>query len=178
MITINQQREENFQEYLRLLQDPNYVEVTFDYESGGVSAIHREHKFDSRVGPFGIKKGEYEKNAVTILRNRGHLITLESELAPNGVKTPDGWIDGLIMDIKSTDNNGKWAIKKKFHNAAKQGSECVILYFHKKELYSKERIDDGWDKFLEDIDSQRYFNTIKKVVCIVEDKEIEWIVPK
>ena len=70
-----------------------------------------------RIGAFGIRKGDYEIIAVTILRNRGHLITLESELAPNGVKTPDGWIDGLIMDIKATDYRGKWAIKKKFHNA-------------------------------------------------------------
>ena len=30
MILSDQQREENFQEYLRLRQDPNYYDVTFD----------------------------------------------------------------------------------------------------------------------------------------------------
>ena len=59
MIVSDEQREENFQEYLRLLHDPNYVDVTFDQESGGVSAVHREHKFDSDIGAFGIRKGDY-----------------------------------------------------------------------------------------------------------------------
>ena len=44
MINCDEQREENFQEYLRLLSDPNYVDVCFDEQSGGVSAVHREHK--------------------------------------------------------------------------------------------------------------------------------------
>lgn len=173
MIVSDQQREENYQEYLRLLKDPNYYDVTFDEKSGGVSAVHCEHKFDSEVGVFGISMGEYEKLAIDSLRKRGHCITLESELAPNGVKTPDGRIDGLIMEIKATEKNGKWAIKDKLHRAAKQGAECVILYFHKKELFSSERIDDGWSKFLADKDSLQYVNTIKHIVCVVEDTIID-----
>jgi hypothetical protein len=173
MIVSDQQREENYQEYQRLLKDSNYYDVSFDEQSGGVSAIHREHKFDSEVGAFGIKVGEYEKIVVNALRKRGHYITLESELAPNGVKTPDGQIDGLIMEIKATEKNGKWAIKDKLHHAAKQGAECVILYFHKKELFSSERIDDGWSKFVTDKDSLQYVNTIKRIVCVVEETIVE-----
>ena len=174
MIVSDEQREENFQEYLRLLHDPNYVDVTFDQESGGVSAVHREHKFDALMGSFGIKKGDYERIVVGVLRKRGHAIILESELAPNGVKTPDGQMDGMIMDIKATEKSGKWSIKKKIHNAAKQGSECVILFFPKKELYSPERINDGWNKFLADKDSQPYIEIVKQIVCIAEDNVIEW----
>ena len=173
MIISDQQREENFQEYQRLLKDPNYYDVSFDEQSGGVSAIHREHKFDSEVGEFGIKVGQYEKIVVNALRKRGHYITLESELAPNGVKTPDGQIDGLIMEIKATEKNGKWAIKDKLHHAAKQGAECVILYFHKKELFSFERIEDGWNEFVTDKDSLQYVNTIKRIVCVVEETIVE-----
>jgi hypothetical protein len=94
MITIDQQREENFQEYLRLLQDPNYVEVTFDYESGGVSAIHREHKFDKQYGPFGYARGQYERDVVDLLRNRGYYIILlpEESMIPNK-KSCDAIID-------------------------------------------------------------------------------------
>ncbi len=44
MIVSDQQRDENFQEYLRLLNDPNYYDVTFDEKSGGVSAIHKDHQ--------------------------------------------------------------------------------------------------------------------------------------
>ena len=53
MIVSDQQREENFQEYLRLLNNPDYVDVTFDEQSGGVSAIHRNHRFDKQMGPDG-----------------------------------------------------------------------------------------------------------------------------
>ena len=56
MIVSDQQRDENFQEYLRLLNDSNYYDVTFDEKSGGVSAIHKDHQFDKKIGPFGIKR--------------------------------------------------------------------------------------------------------------------------
>ena len=178
MIISDQQREENFQEYLRLSKDPNYYDVTFDEQSGGISAIHKDHRFDSEIGAFGIKIGQYERLAVDVLRRRGHSVILESELAPNGVKTPDGSLDGVVMDIKAIERNGKWAVKDKLHGAVKQGVEHVVLYFHKKELFSLERIEDGWDKFLEDKDSQRYINTINKIYCIIENETLEWKPPK
>ncbi len=174
MIVSEQQREENFQEYLRLLHDPYYYDVCFDEQSGGVSAIHLNHKFDTVIGAFGLKKGDYEKNTLYALRRRGHVVTLESELAPNGVKTPDGLIDGMVMDIKATEKDGKWSVKKKIHSAAKQGAECIILYFHEKRLFSLERINDGWKKFLVDKDSQPYVAIIKRVICVVEDKAFDW----
>ena len=178
MIVSDEQREENFQEYLRLLHDPNYVDVTFDQESGGVSAVHREHKFDSDIGAFGIRKGDYERNSLDILRKRGHSIILESEVAPDGVKTPDGYLDGVLMEIKAVEGKGKWAIKDKYHDATKQGVETLVLYFHQKNLFSIERIDDGWKKYLDDIDSQRYMKTIKHVICINESQVLEWKIPK
>lgn len=177
MILSDQQKEENFQEYLRLRQDPNYYDVTFDDKSGGVSAIHREHRFDSSMGLYGIKKGDYERLVVKALVKRGHVVRLESELAPEGVKSPDGSLDGTIMDIKTVERNGKWAIKDKIHIATKQGVECIVFYFHKASLFSFERLEDGWAKFLNDIDSQRYPNTIKQVLCVVVDEVIEWDIP-
>ena len=174
MIIIDQQWEENFQEYLQLLQDPSYDDVIFDDHTGGVSAIHKNHRFNNKTGAFGIKQGEYEKLTVECLRKRGHVIRLESEMAPIGVKTPDGTLDGIVMDIKAIEGHGKWAIKDKFHDAKKQGVECVILYFHKKELYSLERVEDGWNKYLNDYSSQKYTTAIKQVLCIVENNIIEY----
>lgn len=178
MIVSDQQREENFEEYLRLLKDPDYVDVCFDQETGGISAIHRHHKFDNEKGPFGVSAGDYERITVNLLRKRGHSIILESEMAPQGVKTPDGRIDSHIMDIKATNSIGKWSIKRKLHQAAKQGAECIILYFHKKELFSQERIEDGWIRFQEDGDSQQYVDVIKHIICVVENEEIEWMKPR
>ena len=73
---------------------------------------------------------------------------------------------------------GKWSIKDKFYDSIKKNVECVILYFHRKELYSVERLDDGWVKFINDKDSQRYRMTIKRVLCVVEQQVFEWRVPK
>lgn len=178
MIISDQQREENFQEYLRLSKDPNYYDVTFDEQSGGISAIHKDHRFDSEIGTFGIKIGQYERLAVDVLRKRGHSVILESELAPNGVKTPDGSLDGVVMDIKAIERNGRWAVKDKLHGAVKQGVEQVVLYFHKKELFSLERIENGWDKFLRDESSQKYPQRINRIICVVEKDLYEWNVPK
>ena len=61
MIVSDQQREENFQEYLRLLNNPDYVDVTFDEQSGGVSAIHRNHRFDKQMGPDGQSGRNWER---------------------------------------------------------------------------------------------------------------------
>ena len=174
MIISDQQWEENFLEYLQLQQDPDYYDVLFDDHSGGVSAIHKKHRFNNKTGAFGIKQGEYEKRVVECFRKRGHIIRLESEMAPIGVKTPDGTLDGVTMDIKAIEGNGKWAVKDKFHDATKQGVECVILYFHKKELFSLERIEDGWNKFQNDYSSMKYTAAIKQVLCIVEDNLIEY----
>ncbi len=79
--------EENYEEYLRLLQDGKYYEVVYDEESGGVSAIHQEHRFDKQPGPFGVRRGVYELMAIDALRKEGHVVVLESERAPDGVKT-------------------------------------------------------------------------------------------
>ena len=43
-------REENYNEFLRLRRNNDYIDVTIDEESGGVSAVHRFHKFDKQKG--------------------------------------------------------------------------------------------------------------------------------
>ena len=149
MIISDQQREENFQEYLRLLQDPNYTDVTFDEKSGGVSAVHLDHQFDKSIGPFGYKRGEYELNSVAILRRRGHYIVLESELSSGAVvcKNFDGYLDGSRVEIKTVESDGRWAVMTKIIKAKKQGAQMIILYFPQRELYSLRRVTQG----LEDI---------------------------
>lgn len=147
MIVSDQQRDESFQEYLRLLKNPDYVDVTFDEQSGGVSAIHRCHKFDKQMGPFGCRRGDYEKRVVDLLRKNGHIVILESERSHDSVKNHDGLLNYLPMDIKTVESYGKWSISSKLREAEKQGAEVVVLYFPKYELYSKSRVLDGIGKY-------------------------------
>ncbi len=145
MIACNQQREENFQEYLRLLHDPNYQEVIFDDNSGGVSAIHKEHCFDKQIGPFGYKRGQYEVDVATILRRSGHSILLESEY-PKGrkIKNCDALIDGFLSEIKTVESNGRWSIRTKVHSAIMKGADLLVLYYPNSKFFSEDKILEGW----------------------------------
>lgn len=139
----DQRLEENYQEYLRLCANPDYGEVILDELSGGVSAIHRFHKFDKQVGPFGIRRGDYERMALEVLRRYGHRIVLESEMGSPGIKMCDGLLDDTPMEIKAIEGTGTWTISTKLLEAEKQHAQCVVLFFPKEELYSGIRIMEG-----------------------------------
>ena len=119
-MVFNDLKEENYQEYLRLQGDNDYVEVVFDEQSGGVSAIHRGHKFDKQIGPFGCRRGDYEISVTKVLRNNGFRVLLESERSRENVKNNDGLLNDLPMDIKSIESNGIWSIATKLREAEKQ----------------------------------------------------------
>ena len=135
-------REENYDEYLRLSQNEDYVDVTFDEESGGVSAVHRLHKFDKQMGAYGMRRGEYEIVVARVLRKSGHSVILESELS-SGQKKCDGLLDDTSMEIKAVEGNGTWTISSALRAAHKQRAKCVVLFFPKQELYSENRISEG-----------------------------------
>lgn len=144
------QLEENYNEYLRLLQDDDYLEVTRDEESGGVSAVHKLHKFAKKKGPSGMRQGDYERTVLDVLRKRGHRVILGAETNHPGVKSFDGFLDDDPMEIKAIEGLGIWAISTKLRYANKQRARRVVLYFPCRELFTEERILDGIGKYLAD----------------------------
>ena len=172
MIISEQQREENFQEYKRLLNDSNYYDVSFDEQSGGVSAIHKEHQFDKNTGPFGYKRGLYENESVRVLMRNGYSIILGPELSSGAevCKTFDGYLDGLPVEIKAIESNGRWAIRTKIEKADKQGALIIILFFPKNELFSETRVIQGW---VDCITSGHLINNDIQILCIVGDRIIK-----
>lgn len=172
MIISDQQREENYQEYLRLLKDPNYYDVIFDEQSGGVSAIHKDHQFDKSAGPFGYKRGFYEVESVRILMHHSHIIVLGPELSSGAkvYKSFDGYLDGIPAEIKAIESNGRWAIRTKIEKADKQGALIVILFFPKNEFFSESRVLQGWKDC---ITSGHLINNDIQILCIVGSRLIE-----
>ena len=169
MWRLDLRRDENYSEYLRLLQNDDYYDVTYDEVSGGVSAVHRFHKFDKQLGIMGYPRGEYEKNAIASLRKKGHRIILESEIGQQGEKRFDGFLDDWQMDIKAIEGNGIWSISTKIHDAIKQGANCVVFVFPDRRLYSFHRITDGLGKFITtpgNVETQM----LSRVIAIVEDQ--------
>ena len=149
------QREENYSDYLRLLQDNDYLDVTYDDASGGVSAVHKYHKFDKQVGPYGLRRGEYERRAVEVLRKNGYRVILESELSRMETKLCDGYLNDIPMEIKAVEGDGTWAVCTKLHNASKQHAQCAVLFFPDSECYSEFRVKDGLRLYLSSPESKK-----------------------
>ena len=170
MMISDEQREENFQEYLRLLKDPDYYDVYFDEQSGGVSAIHKEHQFDKSIGPFNIKRGLYELMSVNALVRTGHCFILGPELSTglDVCKASDGLLDGISAEIKAVESCGRWAIRTKLMKARKQGAAIVILYFHKRYLFSYDRVRQGWKEYIDALSE----NDNIGLICVVEKNVI------
>lgn len=163
------QREENFNEYLRLLQNDDYIEVTYDEESGGMSAVHKYHKFDKQYGPYGVRRGEYERTVLNVMRITGCRIILESELSIQDTKKFDGYLDDIPMEIKAIEGHGTWTVSTKLREAEKQHAECVILFFPVEELYSEFRVAEGIR--LSQSGPERKVNPeISRVIVIVSSK--------
>lgn len=158
-------------EYERLKLSEEYKDVIFDKDSGGLSAVHIEHNFDPTIGKFGIPRGDYEKLSTEALRKAGHKVILASEHGETGVKTPDGFLDDIKMDIKGVEGTGKWTIKNKFLSAGKQEVETVILYFHDKDMYSLERVKEGWFYYLYDL--KGHSQTIRNILCVVDGEVLK-----
>lgn len=160
-------REDNYEEYLRLLQNDDYLDVTYDEKSGGVSAVHILHKFDKQRGPSGIPRGDYERKAIEVLRKNGHRVLLEAEPS-SGDKKCDGLLDDVPMDIKSVEGQGVWSISTKLLVAEKQHARCVVLYFPDKTNYSHFRIKEGIRLYLSNPERGKD-NPLIRVLTVVEE---------
>ena len=163
------QREENYNEYLRLLQNEDYLDVTLDEESGGVSAVHKLHKFGKQKGSGGLYRGDYERISMAVLRKAGHRIVLEEETNTPGVKSFDGYLDDVPMEIKAIEGNGTWAICSKLRYAEKQHAQCVVLFFPDENCYSPFRVSEGLRLFLSST-SKGIPVELSKLIIIVQDR--------
>ena len=168
------QREENYNEYLRLLQDEDYLDVTYDNESGGVSAVHKQHKYAKAKGINGMRQGDYERSVLDVLRRYGHRVVLGAETNIPGVKSFDGYLDDVPMEIKAIEGDGLWSVSTKLLHAEKQHAQCVVLYFPKKDLFSKERVLDGIGKYTANPSLGGDLH-IRRLIAVSSDKLLaEW----
>lgn len=165
---VETQRSRNRKEYDRLKKDSNYTEVRFDKKNGGVSAIHKEHNFDTEIGLYGIARGEYERNTLNALYQNGYSVILRGEQGEIGIKQPDGYLNGRLMDIKGIENgNPLYALNR----ANLQQVEVAILYFHDKNKFDSNSIYEKWKDLPSWVSDNRYIADktiyIKDVICVV-----------
>ncbi|MFV0366229.1 MAG: hypothetical protein ACK5JS_06975 [Mangrovibacterium sp.] len=152
--------EKRRQKYQKLLKDADYEDVQLNAD-GGLKATHEHHNFNKQTG-------KYEKEARDILFGDGYKVILGDERSTlEGVKIPDGTLDDNLFDIGSILGEGKNAIKRNLAHAASKDAKDVVIYFPKKELYSKERVLDGIRAFVGVSDYK-----FKKIISIVDGEVI------
>jgi len=163
---LSEKIEVNREEYERLIKDGNYTDVRFNPKNGALSAIHREHHFDPTIGIFGIPRGDYERIALGILYDYGMCIILWSEYTEDGIKAPDGFLDGKCFEIKGIEGIGGRNIIDKISLAGSQGAETVVLYYHNKNMFDLHKIINSYKGYLKLSNTKK----IQNVYYIVHKK--------
>lgn len=116
---------ENRKEYIRLKDDPNYTDVKFNPENGGLMATHIDHNFDK-------EKGWYEKRTQEIGFINGHSVILEAEdHTIKNKKNIEGKWDGLSMEIAGVESGESQNIRNGLKHCAGKNAKVAVLYFLK-----------------------------------------------
>ncbi len=156
-------------------KDPNYTGVEYNPITGGLKATHIDHNFDEQIGRFGIPRGEYEKLAAEALFNKGYSVILKSEKAPEGKKCPDGYLNGILMDIKGIEGNPLYSLMR----ANKQEANIAVLYFHDSDCYSHDDVVSKLNYLPTLLEKNKVSNPIihiEDVVCVVRQSDGSYIV--
>ena len=101
-----------------------------------------------------------------MLFDYGMSIILNTELLGYQVKTPDGFLNGKLFDIKGIEGNGKNNIINNLKGASKKGVEIIVLYYHDNTMFSEVHLREGYQFYLRN--SQR--KNIQYVYYIVDRK--------
>ena len=127
---------------------------------------NKKHHFDLTVGKFGIPRGDYERISLDVLYEYGRSIILDSEYTKDGVKTPEGLLDGKKFEIKGIEGTGKRNIIDKISDAGSQGAETIVLYYHVAEIFDLYKISKAYKGYLKLSKTKR----VQAVYYIVDNK--------
>lgn len=174
---------QNRELYQQLLNDPDYKDVEFNPETGGLKATHIGHntQTDDKVETFfgNMKPADLERECQNLLVRWGHRAILRDEFANKKLShTPpslDIEIDGKIMDIRSITQNGLlgnplMAKNKQLGNVKKKTgiiSDCVCLHFHDATMFSEKKLLQGVEWFKNRIQAVGGTQRIKHIYVVV-----------
>ena len=114
--------------------EPEYCRYYFDEVAGGFVLIHQDHNLNHS-----------ESFVAEVLAKMGKRVTLLSEQAAEGVRTPDAEIDGEICEFKELtkeSSNLKNRVQEGFGKAKNQSANAVIFHVNI-EIYDIREIDEG-----------------------------------
>lgn len=182
-------------EYEQYKNDPDYEDVQFDEETGGVFARHKGHNHGTDPTPYlkhltpdgsGYKGWELEDFCIEQLFKMGNSVIVQPEGLPKPCRQGetqthytalDIILNGIRMDIRSiTKNKGYyyWPLRKKNDQLTNWNNEnpndpadSVMLYFHDPAMFSRLKVKDGIIHYLNSEYLYGIHNYIKHVYCVV-----------
>ena len=147
-------RNERAKEYQRLLDDPDYSDVRFDRENGGLIATHKDHKVhendNKRYFAEQLNGDELEKEFQYLAFGQGHSVIFRAE--PENTTDLDMLLDGVKMDLVSVTENSETfcnQLRRKNKQLAKynamygETNDSVCMYFHSPTYYEERKIHEG-----------------------------------
>jgi Contact-dependent growth inhibition CdiA C-terminal domain len=111
-----------------------YQRSYFDEVAGGFVLIHQQHNLNNS-----------ESFVAEVLAKMGKRVTLLSEQAAEGVRTPDAEIDGEICEFKELTEqtqNIRDRVQEGISRAKNQGAAVVIIHINR-EIYEVWKINAG-----------------------------------
>ena len=152
----------NKREYERLKKDPDYIDVEFDPNNGGVKGTHKDHNFDK-------KRGWYEKIAQDAGYKEGHSVIFKKEdHTIFNVRSCEGLWDNQLFEVAGAENATSSNIRNALkHCAYKKATQVAVIVFPDKDFDLK-LFNEGYSRFcgLKGTSQYKKFNVI---YCI--DKE-------
>lgn len=149
--------DERSKEYTRLCDDPDYSDVHFDRQNGGLMATHKDHKIhendNKRYFAEQLNGDELEKEFQQLAFGRGHSVIFRAE-AENTTDL-DMLLDGVKMDLVSVTANSttfcaqlrrKNRQLRNYNMLYGEENSSVCMYFHEPSYYSYEKIEAGLNK--------------------------------
>ena len=153
---------QNRADYERYKNDPNYKDVEFNEDNGGLRATHIEHTFDK-------KKGWYEKEAQRIGFDEGHSVIFGKEDHTRyKVRNNEGYWDDMIMETAGaetcTSENIRNALK---HCAKKPNVEVAVIFLPNK--FDGSELRRGLGRY-NGLRNTRQWKEFKEIIFIYNDK--------
>ena len=152
--------DEHHKEYVDLFKNPNYKDVKFDWDSGGMKATHNEHTFDQSTG-------WYETSVQDVGMKNGHAIVLEREIHTiYKKKNTEGRWDGEPFEIAgketATPNNIRDGLK---HCAKKPNCKVAVLFFPKNN-FDLSKFYSGLNMYNGLRNDPHQWRRFHKIICI------------
>ena len=163
-ISENTARKNRREEYERLLQDPNYKDVEYNPENGGLKATHIYHNFD-KIG------GKYEKHVQNAGFKAGHSVIFGAEVGDViGQRFTEGTWDGMRFEVAGRETATSINILRGLkHCASKRNTEIAILDFPKGG-FNLSTLENGISRYrgLAPLNDGQYLK-FRKIICVQDE---------